>query len=87
LLDTHYATDAVKMPAGVLPWRGGTIRTRRYREGGWSDAFSGVGPESHWLYRDDLLTLVRDVGFECIEILRDVEERNGPRIGLLARRS
>ena len=49
-------------------------------------AFSGVDDTSEWLQKDDLLALVRDIGFSRIDVFRDVVERNGPRIGLLARR-
>jgi len=87
LLDTHYATaDLTKMKAASVAWQGKTYATRQFNESGWADAFSGVESQSHWLYKDDLLQLVRDAGFAEIEVYRDVVERNGPRIGLLARR-
>jgi tRNA (mo5U34)-methyltransferase len=87
LLDTHYATtDLKKFPDRKIVQDGVTWRTKLYRERGWSDAFSGVEAESAWLYRDDLLSLISAIGFPQIEILRDEVERNGPRIGLLARR-
>lgn len=87
LLDTHYATDALeKFPATTIRHGGETYRARIYREKGWADAFSGVEARSTWLYREDLLALVARTGFPQIEILRDEQERNGPRIGLLARK-
>ena len=87
LLDTHYATAGQQnLAPASLTWHGRTYRTGLFHEGGWQDAFSGVEATSHWLFRDDLLQLVRDAGFPEIEIIRDVVERNGPRIGLLARR-
>jgi tRNA (mo5U34)-methyltransferase len=87
VLDTHYATDALeKFPVRTLQHAGESFRVRSYREKGWADAFSGVEGTSAWLYREDLLALVSRVGFPRIEILRDEVERNGPRIGLLARR-
>lgn len=87
LLDTHYATDeCVKMPQSTITWQDRTWQTRKFREGGWNDVFSGVDDWSEWLQKDDLLQLVRDLGFPRIEVFRDVVERNGPRIGLIARR-
>jgi len=87
LLDTHYATDDGKaMKPSTIAAHGRTWRTRTFTEAGWQDAFSGVEPSSQWLYRQDLLQLVADVGFPRVEVLRDEVERNGPRIGLLARR-
>lgn len=87
LLDTHYATDDLRrMPEASIAHQGRTWRTRVFREGGWQDAFSGVEDTSQWLYREDLLELLRTIGFTEIEVLRDEVERNGPRIGLLARR-
>jgi hypothetical protein len=87
LLDTHYATDAQKnLRESSLQWRGRTWRTRRFRESGWKDVFSGVDSSSEWLYRDDLLQVLRELGFARIEVFRDVVERNGARIGLLAQR-
>ncbi len=87
LLDTHYATDECKkMPPSSITWQGRTWQTRKYRESGWGDAFSGVDDHSEWMQKEDLLQVVRDIGFPKIEIFRDVVERNGPRIGLLALR-
>lgn len=87
LLDTHYATDALeKFPLRTICHDGESYRARIYREKGWADAFSGVEGSSAWLYREDLLALVAGIGLPRIEILRDEQERNGPRIGLLARR-
>lgn len=87
LLDTHYATDALeRFPLQTIQHAGQAYRARIYKEKGWADAFSGVEARSAWLYRDDLLALVDRIGFPRIEILRDEVERNGPRIGLLARR-
>lgn len=85
LLDTHYATEDLSFPEDTLRRGAGAYRTRLYREQGWSDAFSGVEEASRWLYRDDLLSLVREIGFPRIEVLREKREPNGPRIGILAR--
>jgi SAM-dependent methyltransferase len=86
LLDTHYATDDAQRKASSIAFGGRTWPTRVFHEAGWQDAFSGVEGTSQWLFKQDLLQLVRDIGFPQIEILRDEVERNGPRIGLLARR-
>lgn len=48
--------------------------------------FTGSGRESIWLTRNSLLSVLEEVGFPNITVLREEEERNGPRIDLLARR-
>lgn len=87
VLDTHYATDDLGWPRTELAWGGKTYRGRVYREGGWAEVFSGVEPTAVWLYRDDLLQLLRDVGYDTVEVTDDRRERNGPRFTVLARQS
>jgi tRNA (mo5U34)-methyltransferase len=86
LLDTHYATEDLPFPRADITAQGRTYRAKVYQEGEWSDVFSGVEPKSRWVYRDDLLRLIGDLGFGSVEVLDDRSERNGPRFTVLARR-
>ncbi len=87
LLDTHYADEALPFPRGDIESGGRTYRAKVYQEGVWADVFSGVEPTSRWLYREDLLDLLGELGFAAVEVLDDRRERNGPRCTVLARRS
>jgi tRNA (mo5U34)-methyltransferase len=86
LLDTHYADDDVPFPRADIDADGRTYCAKVYQEGAWADVFSGVEPTSRWVYRDDLLQLLGDLGFTSAEVLDDRRERNGPRFTVLARR-
>jgi len=87
LLDTHYADDELPYPRADMGAEGTTYRAKVYQEGEWADVFSGVEPTSRWVYREDLLRLLGDLGFASVEVLDDRRERNGPRFTVLARRS
>ncbi|HTK78170.1 MAG TPA: hypothetical protein VL371_23085, partial [Gemmataceae bacterium] len=87
LLDTHYATDDLPFPRVDIAADGATYRAKVYQEGKWADVFSGVEPTSRWVYRDDLLRLLGDLGFSSVEVLDDRRERNGPRFTVLGQRS
>lgn len=92
LLDTHVATD--EDPLERYDWEGRSVRYRRYSEPGApdrprtapTDVFDGVVPYAKWLYVDDLMELLRELGFGDIEELEHRDERNGTRVALLARR-
>jgi len=86
ILDTHFADESLDWPKATVAHAHGHYEGRLYREGDWSDAFSGVQPTSTWLMKDDLLRVLRDVGYESVEVLEVRKERNGPRITLIARR-
>lgn len=86
VLDTHYANDSLPWEPVELSWGERRYRGKKYREGGWADVFSGVEPTAVWLQREDLLRLLADAGFETTEVVDDRQERNGPRLTLLARR-
>ncbi|MFO0810882.1 MAG: methyltransferase domain-containing protein [Gemmataceae bacterium] len=86
ILDTHYANDTLAWPEVTASHAGRHYAAKRYREGGWEDVFSGVQPTSTWLMRDDLLRLIGDVGYRTVEVIDDRNERNGPRLTLVARR-
>jgi tRNA (mo5U34)-methyltransferase len=85
LLDTHYARDdeaTERYNAG-----GAMVRYKKYREGGYTDPFSGVYDHAKWLRLDDITMLLRNGGFGNIEIVETRQERNGPRVLLIAERS
>jgi tRNA (mo5U34)-methyltransferase len=86
ILDTHFADESLDWPKATVSRAHERYEGRLYREGDWSDAFSGVQPTSTWLMKDDLLRVLRDVGYESVYVLEVRKERNGPRITLIARR-
>jgi len=65
---------------------GCSYRYMRYREGGIEDAFSGMCDHAKWLEFADLELAIRNAGFEKIEVLDRIDQRNGPRVSLIARR-
>jgi tRNA (mo5U34)-methyltransferase len=85
MLDTHYArpedaTEEYEVGGERFPFR-------RYDEQGRGDVFSGVRPTSKWLRLDDIERLLREGGFETVEVVEKRDERNGPRVLLFAERS
>lgn len=83
-LDTHVARDErriEKFEAAGFNYLGA-----RHDEGGWGDPFSGTGRYGLWLTRESLEGAVRRAGFAEIKVLEEREERNGPRLALLASR-
>jgi hypothetical protein len=80
MLDTHVAredevTDSIN-----------GVRYKEMPEFGAVDAFSGVRIASRWLHVDDLVAVLRLVGFESVDIVEQRNERNGLRILLVAKR-
>ena len=67
-----------------------TIRTIRqnYNESlNWSGFCGGTDSYSNWIYKDDLLALLKALGFKQIEItLDEVDNRNGPAFCVLAQK-
>lgn len=82
-LDTHVA--GAGRDGDALTVEGQTFRGYRHHEGGWNDPFSGRGANAFWLTMPDLLGLVEAQGFAC-ETWSERVERNGARVGFLARR-
>ena len=83
-LDTHIATP--DLVDATLDSGGRTYRGHRHVEGGWTDPFSGRAASAFWLTLDDLESVLARHGFAA-EIWSERAERNGPRVGLLARKS
>ena len=85
MLDTHYAREEDATDAYEVD--GERFRFRRYKEFGRGDVFSGMRPNSKWLRLDDIAGVLRDAGFNLVDIVETREERNGPRVLLFAERS
>jgi len=82
-LDTHVASDG--RGGDTLDVAGETFHGYRHQEGGWDDPFSGRGASAFWLGMPDLQALIESQGFAC-DTWSERAERNGARIGVLARR-
>jgi hypothetical protein len=87
LLNTHYYSDELGFERDDIVRDGVTYRGAVYNEYGFEERLSGVTPTSRWLYRDDLLKLLGNVGYDQIEIARDLSTKSGPKLTLLAKRS
>ena len=81
-LDTHVARDEPKISERVIGST--TYQGAFHDEGGWSDPFSGRDPTAFWLTLDSVKSLLKAAGFVKQDLWEVREERNGPRISLLA---
>jgi hypothetical protein len=84
MLDTHVATDeraTQELHAGRAQYR-----VQRYREHGLADPFSGVYDHANWLLHRDILALLASEGFSETVVDRLRQERNGPRVMIIAKR-
>jgi len=84
LLDTHIATDADA--TGVLEAGGRAYRTRVYQDGGLTDPSAGTYDHANWLLLDDLVAVIRQLGFGEILVNRVSDQEEGRRVTLVARR-
>jgi len=84
-LDTHIARDEVELISHQV--HGSSYQGAYHVEGGWSDAFSGRHSKSLWLTLDSLKAALTRSGFHRLDLWEMREERNGPRIALLADRA
>lgn len=82
LLDTHYATD--EMAQEKLVYEGKTYQYYIHEEGGIKDVFSGMYDHAKWLLLEDIIYILKSIGFTEILIQRNTIERNGPRVTLYA---
>ena len=85
LLDTHYALENEANES--LTANGKTYRYKRYKEAGHEDVFSGMYDHSKWLTIDDIVAILKGSGFKNVEIVETRNERNGPRILMIAQKS
>jgi len=84
MLDTHYCRDEQADQTYEVEQR--SYRYREYTEHGLKDPFSGMHEHAKWLRQDDIVALLRQTGFEQVEVIETREERNGPRLLLIAKR-
>jgi hypothetical protein len=84
LLDTHYATPEMVNNSYAVDSR--EYRYYHYREKGRDEVFSGMYDHAKWLLMDDLKALLAGLGFPRFEILKDEQQRNGPRFTALVSR-
>jgi SAM-dependent methyltransferase len=83
MLDTHYALPGQEDDS--YESNGRSYAFRRYAES--RDPFSGMLDHSKWLLLDDIVELLTGAGFDRVEVVETREERNGPRVLLMAERS
>jgi tRNA (mo5U34)-methyltransferase len=84
LLDTHFALEE---QAGLsYEVAGRQWRYYRYPEGRPEDMFAGTSDHAKWLTLPSILDLLGEAGFSDVPIVEKREERNGPRVLLIARR-
>jgi SAM-dependent methyltransferase len=84
MLDTHYALEEEAQL--VYEANGREYRYKRFQEQGRADVFSGLGPSSRWLSLGVITSLLQETGFANVEVIEKRQERNGPRVLLIARR-
>jgi tRNA (mo5U34)-methyltransferase len=84
MLDTHYALEAEAQLIDEV--NGREYRYKRFQEQGRADVFSGLGDSSRWLSLDLIIGLLQETGFADVEVIEKRQERNGPRVLLIARR-
>jgi len=84
LLDTHVSSA----DEATLSYEAGgkSYRYRPYTEGGLGDAFSGMYDHAKWLVLEDLIDVLRQVGFERVEFLSETVGRHGARVTLIVQR-
>lgn len=85
LLDTHYATP--EMVNNAYRQNGREYRYYHYREKGRDEVFSGMYDHAKWLLLDDLKALLASLGFGKFVMLKDEQQRNGPRFTALVSRA
>ncbi|HEV7265848.1 MAG TPA: methyltransferase domain-containing protein [Falsiroseomonas sp.] len=84
MLDTQVApedAEARQYESGGRPWR-----YMHYREAGREAPFAGMLDHAKWLFRGDLVALLRELGFNDLHEESLVQSRNGPRWLVYARR-
>lgn len=82
MLDTHYALDEDATATYAVD--GKEYRYKRYEEFGLADPFSGMHEHSKWLRLDDILALLAEAGLSDVRVLQKRNERNGPRMLVIA---
>jgi len=84
LLDTHYAKGSCVTETYTVGDK--DYSYFRYREKGRDQVFAGMYDHAKWLRLEDILAILKDMGFSDINITDNVEQRNGLRVTLYAAR-
>jgi tRNA (mo5U34)-methyltransferase len=84
LLDTQVA--APEAARETYEAGGRRVRYAHFSEAGREPPFAGLRGHAKWLVADDLVALVRELGFAHTDVTRLKQERNGWRLTLYARR-
>lgn len=85
MLDTHYADDADVNK--VYEVDGKVYQYKHYKEGGKGEVFSGMRDHAKWLRLDDIVALLRELGFGEVDVVDKQAMRNGARALMYARRT
>lgn len=85
MLDTHYCEPQEAVARYTV--NGTEYRYKRYQEFGHGDVFSGMYDHAKWLQLQDIIHLLNSTGFESVDVIEKRQERNGPRVLLIAKRS
>lgn len=85
MLDTHIATEQDRLSTFIYDEK--SYRYKKYKEAGRFAPFAGMQDHAKWLLEEDLISILKQHGFNDIEIAERREERNGPRILLYAHKA
>jgi hypothetical protein len=76
-LGTHYATRRKRLKNITYSYEKKTYRGQILVEGGIADPVSGMSSTSIWLYEDDLLRILQDVGYSRVSVLgKDIQNHS-----------
>lgn len=80
MLDTHIAPKGVELyeVAGVRYWH--------FDEHGRDNPFAGMYGHAKWIVLDDLVGVLKGLGFNDVDVAETRDERSGPRVLIYARR-
>ncbi len=81
LLDTHVALEE---ELDTDTFKGFEYRYYNFIEGGRESPFAGMKESAKWIYLEDLIKYLKELGFSDVDILEQREERNGHRVLICA---
>ena len=82
-LDTHVAS-AEKL--NTINHKGFAYRYSYFTEGGRESPFAGMESKAKWIHPDDLISYIKTLGFNDVELIDKRAERNGDRVLIIANR-
>lgn len=86
LLDTHIAESGSTTMLHEAESQGFAYRFSQYAECGRDAPFAGLCDEARWVELSDLTRLMKEAGFETVDVCEVRHERNGPRAMIFASR-